>query len=230
MIGIYKIVSPTGKVYIGQAVCIKKRKKSYQKARCKGQPRLYASLIKYGFSEHIFEVVEECSEDQLNVRERHWQDFYDVLSEKGLNCKLTKTEDRTGCYSQESKNKNSESLKAFWKTPEGQECRKRQVANTDYRARTTNTDLITKAANTDYKAIVANRDEDARLKNTDLVAAAKKRWVTIIQCAKNGTIIREWLSQKEASQTLKIDHTNISNCLKGRQSTAGGFSWKYKNK
>jgi hypothetical protein len=51
-----------------------------------------------------------------------------------------------------------------------------------------------------------------------------------VQYGKDGATIREWPSAKEAGGTLKIDHTNISNCLKGRQATAGGFSWKYKNK
>ena len=110
MIGIYKITSPNQRIYIGQAVSLEKRKKSYDKLRCKGQPRLYASLVKYGFSEHLFEIIEQCVVEELNTRERHWQDFYDVLSEKGLNCKLTKTEDTSGHTSQEVRTKISQSM------------------------------------------------------------------------------------------------------------------------
>ena len=111
MIGIYKITSPTGKIYIGQAVDIGKRQKSYKNLKCKGQPRLYSSLAKYGFSEHIFEVLEQCTIEQLNERERYWQDHYDVLSENGLNCKLTKVGDKSGALSKESSLRISTTMK-----------------------------------------------------------------------------------------------------------------------
>jgi group I intron endonuclease len=104
MIGIYKITSPSGRVYIGQSVNLSKREGEYRRmaSTTKSQLRLHNSLIKYGFSEHIFEVIEECKEDELNVRERYWQDFYDVIGERGLNCRLQGTEDRSGKLSEET--------------------------------------------------------------------------------------------------------------------------------
>jgi len=111
MIGIYKIESPSGRIYIGQSINIERRKDSYSKLQdCKKQTRLYNSLKKYGFDHHTFEVVEQCLIEQLNERERYWQDYYNVLLE-GLNCKLTKTSDRSGYFSEESKQKNSTSNK-----------------------------------------------------------------------------------------------------------------------
>jgi predicted GIY-YIG superfamily endonuclease len=60
MVGIYKITSPTGRIYIGQSTNIERRKVEYSgKNKCKKQAALYFSLVKYSFSEHIFEVVEE---------------------------------------------------------------------------------------------------------------------------------------------------------------------------
>lgn len=105
MIGIYKITNPKGKIYIGQSTNIHKRwKKAYKTLQCRGQVRLYRSLVKYGYSEHIFEVIEECSVEELNTRERYWQDFYHVL-EEGLNCKLTGTDDKSGYTSEDSRQK-----------------------------------------------------------------------------------------------------------------------------
>lgn len=89
--GIYKITSPSCRIYIGQSSNIKKRFSSYNSLRCKGQKRLYASFEKYGVENHKFEVIEECNIDQLNERERHWQEHYDVLSRRGLNCSLVET-------------------------------------------------------------------------------------------------------------------------------------------
>lgn len=87
--GIYKITSPTGKIYIGQSKNILKRSKSYKLLLCKRQPRVYQSIRKHGWASHVFEIVEKCEIEDLNCRERYWQDFYNVLGKKGLNCVLT---------------------------------------------------------------------------------------------------------------------------------------------
>lgn len=108
MIGIYKITSPSNRVYIGQSINIEKRFKSYLK-NSSSQIRLNRSFIKYGIENHIFEVVEECSVNLLNERERYYQDLYNVL-ECGLNCKLTTTNDKSGFFSDESKKKMSLTL------------------------------------------------------------------------------------------------------------------------
>lgn len=105
MIGIYKITSPTNKIYIGQSIDIDKRIYDYSLLRCKAQTILYNSFKKHGFNSHKFEVIEECTIDKLNERERHWQDYYDVLGKKGLNCLLTKTSDKSGRISEEIKEK-----------------------------------------------------------------------------------------------------------------------------
>lgn len=104
MIGIYKITSPTNRVYIGQSVDIEDRKRLYTGHHAKNQTKLYNSFLKYGFINHIFEIIEECEIDDLNIRERYWQDFYDVIK-NGLNCRLTKTTDKSGKLSKETCNK-----------------------------------------------------------------------------------------------------------------------------
>ena len=112
MIGIYKIVSPTGKIYIGQSSDVNKRKKDYEKTiHCKGQIRLYNSLLKHGFNNHEFIVVEECEIDDLNKRERYWQDYHDVIGQNGLNCKLTSCQGKRMVLSEEARKKISNSVK-----------------------------------------------------------------------------------------------------------------------
>ena len=103
--GIYKIVSPSNKVYIGQAVDILNRLKRYKNLNCKSQCKIYESLKFYGYENHTFEIIEECSEKDLNLTERKWQDYYNVIDECGMNLKLTKIEDRSGRMSNESKYK-----------------------------------------------------------------------------------------------------------------------------
>ena len=103
MVGIYKITSPSGKIYIGQSVNIEKRFLSYSKLlRCKTQIKLFRSFLKYEVINHKFEIIEECAIELLNERERYYQDLYDVLN-NGLNCKLTNTADKSGKLSEEVK-------------------------------------------------------------------------------------------------------------------------------
>lgn len=107
MIGIYKITSPTGKVYIGQSIDVERRFRTYKKLHCKGQVILYNSFMKHGVEKHKFEILCECEISELNDKERYYQDLYSVLEGKGMNCKLTKSSDRSGKHSDETKLKMS---------------------------------------------------------------------------------------------------------------------------
>lgn len=78
--GVYKITSPTGKVYIGQSVDILCRKRSYKIARCKGQRKIHASIVKHGWESHTFEIIHELpkdvNQDVLNTYEKYYVDTY----------------------------------------------------------------------------------------------------------------------------------------------------------
>jgi group I intron endonuclease len=87
--GIYKIVSPKGRIYIGSSINVSRRISDYKKGVAgKRQPRLYSSFLKYGTSNHTFEQIEQCEILFLKDRERYWQDFYNVVGAEGLNCVL----------------------------------------------------------------------------------------------------------------------------------------------
>lgn len=110
MCGIYKITSPSGKVYIGQSTKIENRWTHYRFADCGDQPKLYNSFMKYGVDSHEFVVIEECDISSLNERERHWQEYYNVVK-NGLNCKYVSLDDKKGHLSEETKKKISQRLK-----------------------------------------------------------------------------------------------------------------------
>ena len=110
MKGIYKITSPSGRVYIGQSINIERRFRYYKSIACKEQIKIYNSLLKYGVNAHIFEVLELCETEELNNRERHYQDLYDSVA-NGLNLLYVKSEHFNGGHSEESKKKISDSLK-----------------------------------------------------------------------------------------------------------------------
>lgn len=74
--GIYKITSPSGKIYIGQSIDIKRRLKSYRLCLCKEQPFIYRSILKYGWDAHLSEIIHTCQPNELNNFEKHYVDLF----------------------------------------------------------------------------------------------------------------------------------------------------------
>lgn len=73
---IYLIKNPTGKIYVGQTINFTRRMNSYKNGNGKGQPILHRSILKYGYDNHIFSILEECDREFLNEREIYWIDYY----------------------------------------------------------------------------------------------------------------------------------------------------------
>lgn len=88
--GVYKITSPSGKIYIGSSANIKERWKNYYKLNCKKQVKLYNSFIKYGVNNHIFEIIEEYPMEDLFGWEYLWIEQFKTCEKSGLNCKSPK--------------------------------------------------------------------------------------------------------------------------------------------
>lgn len=108
--GIYKITSPTGKIYIGQSVDIINRFRHYKLGHLKQQVKLFHSLNKHGFESHKFEILEECFREDLNEKEIFYISKFDSFHGKnGLN--LRSGGGQNSLMSDESKKKMSERLK-----------------------------------------------------------------------------------------------------------------------
>jgi len=106
MVGIYKITNPKGKIYIGQSTNLEARRGKYQRCDCKGQPKIYNSIKKYGWKNHIWEIICECREEELNEKERGFQELYKTV-ETGLNLVYTQTNEKRYKISQEVKDRMS---------------------------------------------------------------------------------------------------------------------------
>ena len=111
MIGIYKITSPSGKIYIGSSKNIKRRLWYYSSLNCVGQVKMYNSIKKHGWGNHIVEILEECSFELLYERELFYANMYDVLSDNGLNCVIPLLGEKKQGVSDKTKLKMSESKK-----------------------------------------------------------------------------------------------------------------------
>ena len=84
MIGIYKITKKIdGKSYIGQSNDIQRR---FNEHKTKKDLIIDQAIQKYGISAFNFEILEECSLEELNSREKYWIAFYNTYKGFGYNC------------------------------------------------------------------------------------------------------------------------------------------------
>lgn len=89
--GIYKIVNTqNGKTYVGQSVDILKRWQSHKWESEEPKDRSYKCIIhdafrKYGIDKFEFSILEECSVEMLDEREKHWISELNTLVPNGYN-------------------------------------------------------------------------------------------------------------------------------------------------
>jgi group I intron endonuclease len=71
--GIYRLIFPSGKMYIGQSWDIEKRMYYYSKNRTTS-PKLKNGLFKYGFESVVYDILEYIEESQcmMDSREIYW--------------------------------------------------------------------------------------------------------------------------------------------------------------
>ena len=126
MVGIYKITSPTGKIYIGQSWDIENRQRQYKNDRAKGQPYLHNSIIKYSWNTHTFEIIHELQETITQEELNYWETFYwQKCKDGGLELLNVKEPGSNGKHSEESKRKMSEALKGKPRTSHSEESRRK---------------------------------------------------------------------------------------------------------
>lgn len=84
MIGIYKITKKeNGKSYIGQSNDIERRFKEHQ---YKTDIPIELAIQKYGVDAFEYEIIEECSLDELDEKEKYWIAYYNTYKGFGYNC------------------------------------------------------------------------------------------------------------------------------------------------
>lgn len=109
---IYKITSPSGRVYVGSSVNVVRRFREYKTLNnCKGQIKLFNSFKKHGVEAHIFEILAECEVVEMYKFEAEFGEKFDVLGTNGLNLALPKNVSVYGGLSQETKDKIGAALK-----------------------------------------------------------------------------------------------------------------------
>ena len=104
MIGIYSITDKTtGNMYIGQSVDIERRFAEHKAPKARGNAKLHKDIREKGIDNFEFAVIEECSIDDLNLKELQYikklNPFYNTVGKS---------------VSAETRKKISEGTKKWW--------------------------------------------------------------------------------------------------------------------
>lgn len=215
MVGIYKITSPSGRIYVGQSVDIKKRWNHYFSLNCKGQTILYNSLLKYGIKNHIFEIIEECDIESLNDKERYYQEFYDVIGKFGMNCILKETSDKLGEISSKTRLKMSESAKKKIITKEHRDKLSENKSGE-------NNGMFGKTHSDKTKEKMRLLKINKKLSKEHIQNKIKSQCTPVI-CTETNKI---WDSVAECGRENKIPYTTLLNYLKGVRPNKTTFIWQ----
>jgi group I intron endonuclease len=211
MIGIYKITSPTKKIYIGQSVDIERRFKRYKRLDCKKQPAIYRSLLKYGVNKHKFEIICECDITELNDKERYYQDAFSATSKNGLNCVLTESSDRRREYTEETRKKFSESLKGNTRT----------LGNTlsEEHKQKISQSLKGKKHSEVRKIKISKKNKGKKLskEHKEKLSELGKKLILNIE---NGIF---YLGTKDASESLNVNKSTLTRYLNGSRKNKSPF-------
>ena len=245
---IYKITSPTNKVYIGQTKDWIRRKDEYKHLKCVGQTKLYNSLVKYGFNKHNTEIAEilatSVSQDELDLREVHWWKYYKDLGFEMLNLKEP---GRKGKYSEESKKKmrgrvvkepSKEKLRSYRYYPILMLSLKGEYIR-EFRNAKEASIYFNLAPSTYVCHVLSGKKKSCKgyrlIKKSEyhpeeIKEIASGCNVEINQYDLQGNFIKSFLSFTQAEKELDIKgaNANISSCCRGKYKNAYGYIWKYK--
>lgn len=207
MIGIYKITNQlNGKCYIGQSIDIydrwtKHRSRPFQVSDNSYDTCLYRAIRKYGLDNFIFEVVEECSCEQLNEREIFYIDFY--------NSHYTKSGYNMTFGGEGGIRRDNKKICDMW--DEGHTISK--IAKE-----------LSCSRNTVKSALkqFGKYDTD-EIKNR----WSKQNGRSVSQYDENFNLLKTWASARQVEKEIGIDHSCIGDCCNYIAKQAGGFKWRY---
>jgi hypothetical protein len=245
--GIYKITNPKGKVYIGQSTNIFNRWEDYKKNKCKGQVKLYNSFKKYGFDNHIFEILEECSLEQLDkleyehkskfIKNEKWENtlFLMLLDGKGGNKNISTKNKMSISSTKINKPVNVYDLKGNLINTFQSPSEAKQILFPNSKESTGGILLSCRRGKqkTHRNYIFQFQDDDKIneiLKEINNNIKIKQK--TVLQYDLKGNFIKEYKNSYQVEKEFKknnirINSTDIRACCDGKQKTAKGYKWEY---
>lgn len=199
-------------VYIGQQIGTK----SLDEYKGSGL-LLNRAYNKYGKDYFKQEIVEYCDIDELNNKEKLYIKQYNTKFPHGYNLTEGGDGNKGLKFTKEQKQKISQNKKGQkYPKEHGEKIRQAKLGK-KRDPETINKIIQTKASKHNIKI-------DLSLKNQ----ARSNSQKTILQYDLQSNLLNEYQSAQEAGRCLGKSGNSIADCASGRQSTAYGFVWKYK--
>lgn len=92
-----------------------------------------------------------------------------------------------------------------------------------------NLEWVTNSENQLHAFLKLGKKKSGCFCNSGFISSKSPRSKAITQLDLNGNTIREWVCARDISRQLGISYQHISNCCHGKEKTAGGFMWNFKN-
>lgn len=245
---IYGILSPTGKIYIGQTWSLYHR---YKSGVSKSQRLLYRSYQKHGEDNHkLFIIIDfrgEFTQSDLDYWERYYIEAYRIEGYELLNIRegggnngklANETKALIAIKSNTWKSNNPDKVKEIIAkvaiknkgSKRTTETRMQMSLSAKGKVRAKehceNLSKGKKGKPSPFKGKTFSSESIAKLIQNRKGKGVKP----IIQYSISGIFIKEWPSIKEAAQSLGLHIGTIGGCVKKikHYKTCGGFIWKYK--
>ena len=213
---IYKITSPTGRIYIGQTKCKRTRFAAYRHSiKTKNYNTvLFNSFKKYGWGSHIIEVLETIDDNLLTEREIYWiSQLKSYWQDNPLGMNMTRGGE-AGCGSWMHK---TELRKWFSHKFSG-------AGNPFYG----------KSHTAEAKESISEKAQKRNIERGITIPkwGAEKGRLKVIKAVVcyglNGNFIKEYESISSAVKDTKTNTTSIVRCCNMKQTNAGGYVFRYK--
>ena len=211
---IYKITSPSGRIYVGQTYEIGQRISNYKALRHRSKKSIIIwSIKKYGWAAHSFEVIEEVEDSLMNEREIFWiaelKTFY-PQNPHGMNLTF-----------------GGGGVRQPWKHD------LERVAKAKLRCGDKSPmygkSLSAEAKDKISKSVSKYNKENGVAPLPICYQILKgKQSIAVLCYDLKGDFIAEYSSITDAAKSLKIDRKTANDNLNGRQSHGGGFIFRKK--
>ena len=251
---IYKITNEENDlIYIGQTIAsiLTRFKEHCYDAKKGSKNKFHSAMREIGIDKFHVELVEECSLEKLDDRERYWINFYDSYkngynSKNGGQNSLLNT-DYKNCIQYYLENKDKKTLtqitselgvgfNRFRDILEEENIRKKQKHGkfNDWEEEEKKSIIKDAKNGKSLRELISKYHHDGETikqllkKENIFFSGERKKPIPILQLdIETNEIIAEWKSIYAAQKAYNNRH--IGECISGKRKTASGYKWKIKD-
>jgi len=213
---IYKIKSPSDKLYVGKTYNLRKRINAHKCSAKKGKNiLLHNSIRKYGWDAHVLEVIEEVPDELMDEREMFW------IKELGTYC----YENKMGM----NMTKGGDGQRTTWM----HDIERRKWYSEKFKGE--NGSFYGRKHTEEAKKIISQKTREFNLRTGRVVPqwGVEKGRLKVIKAVicynVDGVAISEHDSASDAAKYYSLSSSAVTGCCRGKNSGMNGkYTFRYK--